>query len=128
MLHDRGKVAYESFDRTLLLLLEFGADVNQKVEAHKRPYSSPTLNCLRIPFVTRSPWIYECSALHLMLMKDVCNTYEQLTPILQIFLDRGADVSAIDWDGCSVIQMAQKNWPQAVDLLTRYLPAAPELQ
>jgi hypothetical protein len=113
-----------SYGRVVLLLLEFGADVNQRVDTGKSILWTTYGNIIKtpttFPFPTRPS--YKCSALHIMLMKRVCPIYEPLLPVLQVFLDRGTDVTAVDSNGCSVIQIAEKNWPQAVDLLKSYSP------
>lgn len=84
-------------DKVILLFLEFGANPRQWLDICG----------------------YQCSGLHAMLSFYI--PYERLEPVLLEFLKRGADVTAKDSKGFSVIELAQ-NWPQAIDLLSRYLP------
>lgn len=83
-----------SLDKILILCLELGADPNQKV-------ISPT---------------YRCSALHVALLKHELSCQRQKA-LIKAFLMFGAVTNAKDSNGCTAIQMAEKNWPQAVALL-----------
>jgi hypothetical protein len=118
-------------DKVILLLLEFGADVNQRVDRYKHFQTSATSSkLLGLPeYVPPYRWYAykdECSALQAMLQG--CTGYTLLVPILKAILDRGADVTAVDSEGDSAIQVAEKNWgntehmPELKDLLTKYLP------
>jgi hypothetical protein len=100
----RVRVWKQCHDKVLLLFLEFGADPNQQ---------------LIFPG-------YECSALHVILSKHG-RPESAIGTVLLEFLKKGAYVNAIDSKGCSVIQKAQKNCPQLVDLLTRYEEATTTL-
>jgi len=60
----------------------------------------------------------QCSALHLIL--SVHNpSYERVESVLQAFLNKGADVTLMDSNGCTVIELARKNFPNSVDMLRR---------
>jgi hypothetical protein len=82
------------YDDVLILLLDYGADPNQSVNLRD----------------------YQCCALHIMLSKHTL-PYERLKTVLEEMLRLDARVDAKDSRGCSNIQLAEKNWPQAVDLL-----------
>lgn len=53
--------------------------------------------------------------------------YERLEIVLQEFLHQGTDVTEMDSHGCFVIQMAEKNWPQAADLFVSHIPSGDEM-
>jgi len=59
---------------------------------------------------------YRFSPLHLILVYHIL-PWERQQILLQAFLDRGADVNVRDSKGCSVLEMAEQNWPDAVALL-----------
>jgi hypothetical protein len=81
----------------LISFLEAGADPNQ---------------CVNLPDL-------QCSALHVILSShdhdDV--PYQKLEPVLQVFLDKGADVTAMDSKGYTVVELGGKNYPNSLDML-----------
>ncbi|KAE8450491.1 hypothetical protein EG329_006221 [Mollisiaceae sp. DMI_Dod_QoI] len=82
------------FDKIFILYLELRANPNQRINFPD----------------------YQCSALHVM----VCNhnlPHERLQTLLKAFLIRGAATDTKDSNGCSVVQLAEKNWPRVVALL-----------
>jgi hypothetical protein len=79
-----------------ILFLEAGADPNQCVNLHD----------------------LQCSALHVILSRRDL-PYQKLEPVLQVFLDKGADVTAMDSKGCTVVELASKNFPNSLDMLRR---------
>ena len=92
-----------SYDRVLLLALEHGADPNYVVELGD----------------------YQSSPLHLILVIHSL-PWERQQILLREFLDRGAHVNIRDSKGCSVLEMAEQNWPNAVPLLLPYVTGEEE--